>query len=69
MLPDFAEAQPHIRYVVPGEPDNLREELDRVASLPPGDSFFAAHQVRASVQHYTWQRFRTGIETVLAQFD
>lgn len=69
MLPDFPEAQPHIRYVAPGEPENLRAELDRVVRLAADDEFFHTRQVRESVKHYTWQRFRAGIEAVLARFD
>jgi len=69
MLPDFAEAQAHIRYVEPGNVESIRAEIDRVANLSAADPFFDTTQVRASVRNYTWDRFRGGIEAVLSRFD
>lgn len=69
MLPDFAEAQPHIRYVEPGNPDSIKAELERVGGLPSDDPFFCTNSVRQSVGSYTWKRFRDGVEAVLARFD
>ncbi len=69
MLPDFAAAQPHIRYVEPGYVAGIRQALDDVATLPATDPFFSTTAIRASVGDYTWQRFRDGVEAVLARFD
>ncbi len=69
MLPDFEEAQPHIRYVEPGEPESIRQEIARVAALSSKDIFFDTGRVRNSVKAYTWKRFRDGIEAVLGRFD
>jgi glycosyltransferase involved in cell wall biosynthesis len=69
MLPDFVEAQPHVRYVEPGNPDHIRAEIERVGRLPSGDIFFCTESVRQSVRNYTWKKFRDGIEAVLSRFD
>lgn len=69
MLPDFAEAQAHIRYVEPGDPSGLCSEMERVAGLPSSHPFFATGNIRSSVRHYTWERFREGLESVLRRFD
>jgi glycosyltransferase involved in cell wall biosynthesis len=69
MLPDFVEAQAHVRYVEPGNPDSIRTEIERVGSLPSDHIFFGLEAVRKSVKSYTWKKFRDGIEGVLARFD
>lgn len=69
MLPDFVEAQPHIRYAEPGNPESIRAILEEVSELPSGDPFFATESVRRSVRHYTWEKFRGGIEAVVERFD
>jgi glycosyltransferase involved in cell wall biosynthesis len=67
-LPDFARAQPAITYVTPGDclalADRLREALLRA----PRDAAGRA-AVAESVREFTWERFRAGIEDVLARFD
>ena len=69
MLPDFVAAQPHVRYVEPGDSAGLRAEIERVGGLPPDSPFFSTDAVRNSVGAYTWKRFRDGIEAVLERFD
>jgi glycosyltransferase involved in cell wall biosynthesis len=69
MLPDFAEAQPHIRYVEPGDPEGLRAEIERVAELSPTDLFFRTDAVRESVKDWTFKRFREGLDSVLTRYD
>ena len=69
MLPDIAEAQEHVRYVVPGEPESIRNEIERVADMDPADPFFRTEAVRESVKSRTWKRFRENLESVLAGFD
>jgi glycosyltransferase involved in cell wall biosynthesis len=69
MLPDFVEAQPHVRYVEPGNPDSIRAEIERVGSLPSDHVFFGTEAVRQSVKSYTWKKFRDGIEGILERFD
>ena len=69
MLPDFPEAQRHVLYVEPGEPDSIRAGIERVAGFPAEDPFFRTEAVRESVKAYTWERFRGGVELVLAGFD
>jgi glycosyltransferase involved in cell wall biosynthesis len=69
MLPDFAEAQPHVRYVEPGDPESIRAGLEWVGDLPATDPFFDTKAIRARVKGYTWQKFRDGIEAVLKRFD
>jgi glycosyltransferase involved in cell wall biosynthesis len=69
MLPDFAEAQPHIRYAEPGDPQSIRAALEHVARLHPSDPFFATQSVRESVTRRTHQRFRSELESVLERFD
>jgi len=69
MLPDFADAQAHIRYVEPGDSESIRSELERVADLPAEDHYFRTGAVRESVKAWTWPRFRQSIEAVLQRFD
>jgi glycosyltransferase involved in cell wall biosynthesis len=69
MLPDLAEAQEHIRYVEPGNPESIRSEMERVASLGPKDVFFRTDRLREMAKHWTLKRFRDNLESVLARFD
>lgn len=69
MLPDFAEAQAHIRYVEPGEPESIRAEMEKVADMPVTEPFFRTDAVRESVKGWTWKRFRDRLESVLIRFD
>jgi glycosyltransferase involved in cell wall biosynthesis len=69
MLPDFVAGQTHIRYVEPGNPDDLQRQLEEVAALPLNAPFFQTEAVRKDIQDQTWTQFRGGIESVLARFD
>jgi len=69
MLPGFAEAQDHIRYVEPGDPDSIRHEIERVADLPVTDLFFRTDAIRESFKGWSWKRFRDALELVLLRFD
>ena len=67
-LPDFTRAQPAITYMTPGDCLALAERLREALSRAPRDPAGRA-AVAASVQEFTWERFRAGIEDVLARFD
>ncbi|HZP60479.1 MAG TPA: glycosyltransferase [Opitutaceae bacterium] len=69
MLPDFSEAQAHVRYVEPGDPASIAGELEKVGGMPSSDPFFGTDSIRLGVRAYTWQRFRDGVEAVLERFD
>jgi glycosyltransferase involved in cell wall biosynthesis len=68
-LPDFEDAQAHVRYAEPGNPESIRAELEWVAGLAPNSPFFLTESVRESVRGWTSKRFRDGIESVLVRFD
>jgi glycosyltransferase involved in cell wall biosynthesis len=69
MLPDCAEAQPHIRYVTPGNIQEIRSTLDEVGRLNPSAPFFATDGLDRLRALYDWSGFRAGVEQVLARFD
>lgn len=69
MLPDFSEAQAHVRYVMPGDPASIAGALEEIAGMASANPFFHTDAIRLGVRTYTWQRFRDGVEAVLRQFD
>jgi glycosyltransferase involved in cell wall biosynthesis len=68
VLPDLPSAQRWIRYVEPGDLAGLSGVIAEVLGQPaPGEAERA--EISSSVGEFTWDRFRAGIESVLAQFD
>jgi len=68
ILPDVAAAQPWIRYVEPGVVPELAAALAAALRGPSRDAAAMA-VVAESVQGFTWENFRSGIEAVLSRFD
>jgi glycosyltransferase involved in cell wall biosynthesis len=68
VLPDLSAAQQWIRYVEPGDSDGLADCLGEVLRTPAPDAAGRA-ALAASLKSYTWENFRTGVETVLRRFD
>lgn len=68
VLPDATAAQPWITYVTPGAEEELAAAIDRTLRRPAVTPEERA-AITAAVTEFTWERFRTGLETVLARFD
>ena len=68
VLPDLVAAQRWISYVEPGDHEALAERLQESARRAVPDRTERT-AVAASVREFTWERFRAGVERVLAHFD
>jgi glycosyltransferase involved in cell wall biosynthesis len=69
VLPDITDAQSWIDYVEPGNVEQLAERLKTSLRRTTGMNEQEKSAVAKSVRAFTWDGFRSGIETVLQRFD
>jgi glycosyltransferase involved in cell wall biosynthesis len=69
VLPDIVAAQPWIDYVEPGNVEDLAERLKTSLHRSAGMNEREKVAVADSVRKFTWEGFRSGIESVLQRFD
>jgi glycosyltransferase involved in cell wall biosynthesis len=68
VLPDLEAAQRWITYVEPADISSLADRI-RTSLAGPAPSAAQRDEIARSVGEFTWERFRGGIEAVLARFD
>jgi glycosyltransferase involved in cell wall biosynthesis len=69
VLPDLEGSQQWIHYVEPGDFEALAEKMRELLRNRSGERSREKNEIMASVQGYSWERFRRELEMVLRRFD